>query len=139
MNVSKVLIVDDSRLILMALSRQLEKAGYQVVTQSTALGVLQTVLREQPQLMILDITMPDLQGTTLCRMLADQRFGAPPVAVVLHSALLENEMAAKAELWGAQAYMEKSWRLERKLEVIASLIGPSRRAESLCQGETDAR
>jgi CheY-like chemotaxis protein len=120
---AKILIVDDSRMILLALSRQLEKAGYEVATQPEALGVLQTIVREKPRLLILDITMPGLQGNTLCRMLRNEGLVGSELRVVLHSALIPEELAGKASQWGAHAFMEKCWRLPRKLEVIAELLG----------------
>lgn len=119
---AKVLIVDDSSIILQVLSRQLVRAGYEVATSSIALGVLRVLLQEQPDLLILDITMPGLQVRSLCRMLRSREVLGVPV--VLHSGLEEAELAQLASECGAPAYLHKAWNIDRKLEVLASLVGP---------------
>lgn len=65
----KILIVDDEPDILEILQYNLEKEGYQVVTASDGEEAITVAEREQPNLIILDIMMPKMDGVEVCRIL----------------------------------------------------------------------
>jgi two-component system alkaline phosphatase synthesis response regulator PhoP len=68
----KILVVDDNRALLLAAQRVLEKAGYQVVTASNGVDALKKAGDEKPQLIILDIIMPQMNGYEVCRRLKSE-------------------------------------------------------------------
>jgi DNA-binding response OmpR family regulator len=70
----KILIVDDDPDILEALTMILEAKGYQVVTAQDGLEGLASLRAERPDLMILDLLMPKMDGFAVCRELQDPRW-----------------------------------------------------------------
>lgn len=69
METAKILIVDDEPDILEFLQYNLEKEGYTVVTASDGEAGIQLAERENPDLIILDIMMPKMDGVEVCRVL----------------------------------------------------------------------
>lgn len=69
MKKTKILVVDDEPDILEILTYNLEKEGYQVVTASNGEDGLQVASKEMPDLIILDIMMPQMDGVEVCRNL----------------------------------------------------------------------
>jgi len=67
--VGTILVVDDNASGLYAKRRLLEKAGFQVIEAKTGLVALQIALAERPDLALLDIKLPDIDGFEVCRRL----------------------------------------------------------------------
>lgn len=67
----KVLVVDDEEPILELLKYNLEKAGYQVETAADGVRALETARRFHPDLVLLDIMMPEMDGVETCRRLRE--------------------------------------------------------------------
>jgi two-component system, OmpR family, KDP operon response regulator KdpE len=76
----KVLIVDDEPSILATMEPMLKARGYEVATAMTARAALEAVERDPPDLVILDLGLPDMGGVDLCRLLRD---GGPTPIIVL--------------------------------------------------------
>ncbi len=70
----KILLVDDDPDILDALTMVLEAQGYQVVTARDGLEGLATLKAEKPDLLILDLLMPKMDGFAVCKELQDPRW-----------------------------------------------------------------
>lgn len=70
----KILVVDDDPDILEALTMILESQGYQVVTARDGLEGLATLKAENPDLLILDLLMPKMDGWAVCKELQDPRW-----------------------------------------------------------------
>ena len=66
---AKILVVDDEEHIVMILKDSLEFSGFQVVTAYDGLEALEVVARERPDLIVLDIGMPKMDGWGVCRQL----------------------------------------------------------------------
>jgi len=71
---TKILVVDDDPDILEAISLILEAHGYQVVTARDGVDGLHQIKEEKPDLMILDLMMPKLDGFGVCKELKDPRW-----------------------------------------------------------------
>ncbi|MGH8444473.1 MAG: response regulator transcription factor [Solimonas sp.] len=77
---SKILVVDDDAHIREVVCFALQKSGYTVCTADNGEQALARVASERPDLVILDILMPELDGTEVCRRLrADPRHAALPI------------------------------------------------------------
>jgi DNA-binding response OmpR family regulator len=70
----KVLVVDDDPDILEAISMILESQGYKVVTARDGIEALANLKAEKPDLMILDLLMPKMDGFAVCKELQDPRW-----------------------------------------------------------------
>jgi two-component system cell cycle response regulator DivK len=77
---SKILIVDDNRMILHALSDHLEKMGYDTEVAASGLDALDYLQNEIPDLIIMDIIMPEMSGIEVTRKIReDSRIDKVPV------------------------------------------------------------
>jgi len=65
----KILVVDDEVVLLETIAYNLEQAGYQVITVADGLSALEAARREKPDLIILDLMLPEMDGLEVCRQL----------------------------------------------------------------------
>ena len=119
-----VLAADDSPLALNMLSRLLRAEGYRVVTATNGIEAAQMAFRESPDLIILDIEMPRMNGYQVCRLLKrDSKVAGIPVII------LTAVDVRGTEFWslrtGADAFMEKSAEPANLLASIESLLAKS--------------
>jgi two-component system alkaline phosphatase synthesis response regulator PhoP len=70
----KILIVDDDPDILDSITMILESQGYEVVTARDGIEALASLRAEKPDLMILDLLMPKMDGFDVCKELQDSRW-----------------------------------------------------------------
>lgn len=103
----KILVIDDDKAMLAVVRRQLEAAGYAVVTSESALKMPSIVQKEKPDLVLLDVEMPALRGDQVVEMskLFDFLRRTP---ILLHSGKPEEELAVLARNTGATGYMCKT-------------------------------
>ena len=71
---AKILVVDDDPDILDAITMILESRGYEVVTARDGIEALANLKAEKPDLMILDLLMPKMDGFAVCKELQDPRW-----------------------------------------------------------------
>lgn len=118
-----VLVVDDEESIRGALQGILEDEGYSVLLANDGLDALAMLQRELPDLVLLDIWMPRLDGLeTLGRMKALY----PELSVIMISGHGTIETAVKATKLGAFDFIEKPLSLEKVLVTVHNAIGMSR-------------
>jgi len=67
----KILLIDDDRSMLKLLGRYLDISGYDVVVAENGLAGIQTLYNERPDLIVLDVMMPRLDGWETCRRIRD--------------------------------------------------------------------
>jgi adenylate cyclase len=118
----KILIADDSPLVVMLLSNLLKSQGYQVATASDGVLAVQRAYSEQPDLILLDIFMPRMNGYQVCRLLKKD----PTVAGLPVIILTGSDEAGTAEFWsletGADAFLVKGQEHEELLAAITRLM-----------------
>jgi phosphoserine phosphatase RsbU/P len=72
----KILIVDDDPEVLSATTRLVKKAGYMVMEASTGEAAIKSARDQKPDIILLDVVLPDIMGTEVCRQIkADPRTG----------------------------------------------------------------
>lgn len=114
-----ILIVDDEKDIRISLTGILEDEGYQVVTASSGMEALEKVREEQPDLVLLDIWMPGLDGLeTLDRLKALQ----PALTVIMISGHGTIETAVRATKLGAFDFIEKPLSLDKVLIAVGNAL-----------------
>ena len=80
---AKILLVDDEPILVSMYKVKLQNAGYDVVTASDGEMGLQTALREKPDLILLDIKMPKMDGIEVLRKLREDKWGKTVPIIIL--------------------------------------------------------
>ncbi|QEF96343.1 Alkaline phosphatase synthesis transcriptional regulatory protein PhoP [Stieleria maiorica] len=115
-----ILVADDSRTVLRLVERTLCEAGYQVALAADGRQAVNVAMEAKPDLIILDINMPVLDGYGVCHeLLADKAWdGATPVI------FLTSANAPHLETLGNQlgAFLSKPTEPERLLATVESLL-----------------
>ena len=114
----KILVVDDIATNVLLLKTILGKAGYRIVTATGGREALEKVESESPDLILLDIMMPDMNGYEVIeRLKADERFCRIPV--IFLSALHDSENIVKGFKMGASDYVSKPFNHEELITRVA--------------------
>jgi len=117
----KILVVDDEPDIVLVLQAILTHAGYEVLTAYDGLGALEQVEAGLPDLILLDLRMPGLDGWDVCAHLkGDRRTRYIPVMMV--SALRSADDIARGFRVGASDYLVKPFRADEFLARVKSLM-----------------
>jgi len=102
----KILVADDQPHMLRFMRHQLEPEGYQLLQARDGHEVIETALRETPDLLVLDVMMPKMDGlTALRRLKKDKATRSIPVIVLTSSA--HELMRQEAEFSGAAVILTK--------------------------------
>jgi two-component system KDP operon response regulator KdpE len=120
---SRVLIVDDEPSILATMAPLLRSRGYEVSTAMSGRACLESVERLDPDLIILDLGLPDMDGVDVCRLLRDGR-STPIVVLSARGAEADKVSALDA---GADDYVTKPFGTE---ELLARIRVALRRVET---------
>jgi DNA-binding NtrC family response regulator len=119
-----ILLVDDDRAQAEMYRLRLARAGYQVRTTVSAADALQTVCTDRPNLVVLDMHMPERDGLSVLQELLDLD---PSLPVIIHTAY--PGYADNFLTWAAEAYVIKSQDVVPLMRAIEdSLAGPRRRS-----------
>jgi DNA-binding NarL/FixJ family response regulator len=102
-----ILVVDDNAVVLEVTRSTLEQAGFRVVTLDRASGAVVAVLQERPDLVLLDVNMPNMTGDSLADVLGRTR-ATRGTLVVLYSSLPANALRIKAMAAGAHGFIQKT-------------------------------
>ncbi len=87
----RILVVDDENINLRLVSRLLEMEGYEVVTAQSGESALHLIEQKQPDLALLDVMMPLMDGYELCRRLRQNPLTAQIPIVMLTALVDEND------------------------------------------------
>ena len=124
----RILLVDDEPHLLLLVEARLKAAGYEVLTASNGQTALEMAKKESPDLMILDLMLPKMDGYKVCGLLKkDVRYSKIPI--LLFSARAQQEDRKLGEEVGADAYLTKPFEPKALLAKIEELISK----ESKCQ------
>jgi DNA-binding response OmpR family regulator len=112
----KILIVDDDQNILRLYKEELEEEGYNIVTASNGQEALEQFDRESPDLVTLDILLPDIDGIKLLRQMKERR---PRMPIIMSTAYDYRDDFA---VWASEAYIVKSADLTELKATIKKLM-----------------
>lgn len=102
-----ILIIDDNLVVLETTRSSLVQAGFRVLTRDRASGAITAILHDRPDLVLLEVNMPNMNGDALAEILGRTR-AARGTVVVLHSSLPFNVLRTKALAAGAQGFIQKT-------------------------------
>lgn len=103
---ARVLIVDDSDAHLRLMRYELEKSGYEVSTARSGVEALALAEKERPDLVLLDVLMPEMDGFETCRRLKADA-GLKPIPVLMWTSLDNTDDVVRGLEVGAQDYVTK--------------------------------
>ena len=124
----KILVVDDDPDILDAVTMILESQGYQVVTARDGIEGLATLKAEQPDLMILDLMMPKMDGFAVCKELQDPRWSKhKDIPILILTSVREDASRRRYELetgleLNVDDYLEKPMAPDVLIKRVSTLI-----------------
>jgi two-component system cell cycle response regulator len=117
----KILVIDDYPDNVFLIQDRLEKAGYEVVTAYDGTAGLNKAYDENPDLILLDVMMPDISGFEVCkRLAADERTKLIPI--ILLTALIDSDNVKEGLDAGAFDYIKKPFNKAELLSRIKSAL-----------------
>ncbi len=114
-----ILIIDDEASIRQSLSGALSDEGYQVMSAPNAAQGLELIRKNHPDVVLMDIWMPDVDGLTALNEIKQQGFETPIIMMSGHGTI---ETAVKATKLGAFDFVEKPVELDRILVLVRNAL-----------------
>ncbi len=117
----KILVVDDELDMLMVIKLRLEASGFEVITATDGLEGLNAARKDNPDLIVLDIMLPKMNGYKVARFLKfDEEYKKIPI--VMLTALGGEEDRTTGIETGADAYLTKPFETEQLLSAVRKFL-----------------
>jgi two-component system alkaline phosphatase synthesis response regulator PhoP len=119
----RILVVEDDPAALRLVSYTLESAGYQVITAVNGVEALRKAQQDAPDLVVLDVMLPGIDGFEVCHQLRSNPAaspGRPPILML--SAKSQEADRAMGEKMGADIYLPKPATPEQITAAVRSLL-----------------
>ena len=130
----KILVVDDQAVMLRLVTYALEREGFVTITAQTAAEALESLRSERPDLLILDLLLPDADGVELCRRIRHElNYVSLPVIILSARAEIEDKIEALEA--GADDYVTKPVDPKEMVARVKSLL---RRTQRIRQNDLPA-
>lgn len=114
-----IMMVDDNPQLLEFLDYRLKALGYRTTTLNGGEAALERILHDPPQLVILDVTMPEINGYQLCREIKAHDKRIPIIILTAKADPADRFWAAQA---GADAFLNKPIEPSAVIERVAALL-----------------
>ncbi|MBN2138570.1 MAG: response regulator transcription factor [Sedimentisphaerales bacterium] len=131
-----ILIIEDDATMLRGLADNFEFAGYAVITASDGQAGLDAALNHKPDLIILDIMLPEINGYEICRLLRNENLEMP--IIMLTAKGEESDIILGLNL-GADDYVTKPFSIKELLARSAAFLRRRRHAEQTIYEFGDCR
>jgi CheY-like chemotaxis protein len=116
----KLLIVDDESGIVEEVKTYFEEEGYIVYTADTGKEGLDALTLHQPDLVLLDMKLPDMSGIQVLKFCKEN---LPKTKVIVNTGYVDQNIIDEAERLGRDAFLQKPFNLERLQQEIERLLG----------------
>jgi PAS domain S-box-containing protein len=113
-----LLVVDDDPQMRQVLCDILEQAEFNVILAASGSEALRLITRQAPDLVLLDVVMPDLDGAATLREIRKTWAGMP---VILHTGFPNSELVARAREWSPLTVLAKPWLPRQLVETIRNV------------------
>jgi two-component system response regulator MprA len=127
-----ILVVDDDPPIRRMLARSLAAEGYEVGSSADGGSALAAVERSVPDLVVLDVSMPGIDGLSVCRRLRDKGLRLPILLLTARDAVPDRVAGLDA---GADDYLVKPFAAEELLARVRALLRRGEPEEVLAHGD----
>jgi DNA-binding response OmpR family regulator len=118
---AKIVVIEDDPDMRRLMTYKLQMQGHEVAAADTGVEGLEIVHREQPDLVLLDVQLPDLTGLELCRRLRLDSAAKDTVIVMVSASAAENEVDAGLSA-GADDYVTKPFAPSNLVGRIEALL-----------------
>jgi len=115
----KVLIVDDAQFMRLRCSRLLTENGYETVEAQNGVQAVDMYQKEQPDVVLMDITMPEMDGLTALRKIKELD---PNARIAMLTALGQQGIVLEAIKAGARDFVVKPFEAERVLSAVQRIL-----------------
>jgi CheY-like chemotaxis protein len=122
---AKILLVDDTKTVLMLEDMLMHTAGYETLTATNGKEALECVKRSPPDLIIMDIMMPIMNGIEACRLLKINP-ETKRIPIVMLTTMGEEAAMADAHAAGCDDYTTKPIQRQELLKKIRALLAKKR-------------
>jgi len=119
----KILVIDDDRTLLGLLRQSLEKAGYRFIGVTNGIDGLQSVYKDQPDLVILDVAMPRMDGWETCLRIRE----ISQVPIIMLTAKEDERDKVKGFECGADDYVTKPFSFAELTARVGAVLHRARR------------
>lgn len=120
-NSARVLVVDDDPGITEIVDAFLSTAGYEVKVENTAPGAIETAKNWKPDIILLDIMMPVMDGYDVCNTLKNEQVTAT-IPVVFLTGKDANEDKGRGFKAGGNLFVKKPFSCERLLDIVKIVL-----------------
>jgi two-component system, OmpR family, alkaline phosphatase synthesis response regulator PhoP len=123
MNNKRILIIDDDPHIRELLAINIAAAGFTIATAENGCAGLSAVRREKPDLIVLDIMMPGMDGYEVCKIIRDSAdLQSTKILMLTAKDAARDKMIGK-EILRADEYLTKPFDIAELMAVIGALLG----------------
>lgn len=121
----RILVVDDDRNIGQILHASFSSKGYETIVSRNGEDALERFEKDNPDLVLLDVLLPKMNGWEVCRKLKETENGRK-TPVILMSAVYKNYKMQQDAVtkYGADDFLEKPFQLSKLLDKVLSILGP---------------
>ncbi len=117
---AKILVVDDAEFLRVRISKMLVGDGYEVIEAENGLLALNAFKAQRPDVVLMDITMPEMDGLTALREILAVDSGAK---VIMLTALGQESVVLEAIKSGAKDFIVKPFERDRVIGALQKLVG----------------
>jgi len=114
---NKILVIDDEPEVVELLKKRLERIGYQVITATDGMGGFKKACEQKPDLILLDIIMPEVDGLTVLRRLRAEE-ATCEIPVIMVTAKGRTDSIFEAQRYRATDYIIKPFEWSELLKLI---------------------
>lgn len=119
-----ILVIDDHSALRYILSFDLQKAGYKTYTAGNGEKGILVAIEEKPDLILLDVSMPGINGFETCRRLKEKE-ETKNIPIIMVTAKSQEKDLIEGVESGATFYMIKPFKFQDLLERVKEVIGPA--------------
>ncbi len=113
----KVLLVEDDKLLSIALKIRLDSMGYQLITADTIASAMSLAIRRKPDVSLIDVNLPDGTGFALAKQIRNNPH-TPDIPVIFISASNDSSYKEQSSFYSSVPLLEKPFEAEQLIDFL---------------------
>jgi DNA-binding response OmpR family regulator len=122
----KILVIDDKEELLMLVEIIFQEIGYEIICLKDSEEAFEYVIREKPDIVILDIMMPKLNGWDVLKQIKEHP-STSSIPILILSVKADREDAEKSKKLGAEAIMRKPFKSNKLIEAVNKILNQEKK------------